>query len=91
MKRDTTLHIGNIGVFTAIATSVLGMQSATYATQCGKRRNAEYIAEDINAVKRAAQENHLCLTCVRNAKMSERMGVGILWPADIRKAKGVGE
>ena len=86
MKRDTTLHIGDIGVFTSVASQMLGMNPDTFKTLCGKRRQRTYIARNPQALHDATKDT-LCISCLRAAHFSPG---AIVWPEEIERSHSHG-
>jgi len=85
MKRDTTLHIGDIGVFTSVASQMLGMNPDTFKTLCGKRRQRAYVARNPQAVRDAVTDHSLCNACAHAARFSPG---AIVWPEEIEGSEG---
>lgn len=84
MKRDETIHLADIGVWTGLGSALLGLQPKTFKTYCGKRRAWEYVAANGEKMKNAAGVHNLCLSCLREVM---QRGTGtVIWPEQLNKA-----
>jgi len=79
-RKDIRVHIGDLGVFTAIGMQLdLASFPKTLRTKCGKRRGAEFIARGPGDVT--------CGACIESYRFGLSLGAPpVIWPDEIRAA-----
>lgn len=84
-RKDTSIHLPRMSVTAAMLGNVLGYQTATTETVCGKRRAIKQCAQNVTEAYERFQNETLCRACVNAYQVGVQMGApALIWPDECR-------
>lgn len=84
-QKDTRIHLPRMSVTAAMLGSVLGYQTATTETVCGKRRAVALCAQNAAHARQLFADKALCSSCISAYKVGLQFGAPpIIWPDDCK-------